>query len=192
MSVQIEDNDGTIEQHRIKEILDLRSRYVTTRNEVQASMRTGSLTNEDGAELIKAALDSFLLGVRPIILQSEHADVWHNEHIATVELTEARAQTDGHNNVPCIIQSDEMEIHGLGQLLKINATFDRKWRKLITHHGRFKDRVGDVMHNKSLPEHTEIINVNVFDEGFTTAEDALTQLGFEMTLEDIDSNEWQI
>jgi hypothetical protein len=192
MSVQIEDNDGTIEQHRIKEILDLRSDYITTRNEVRSAMRTGSLKDENGVELIKAALDSFLLGVRPVILQSEHADVWHNEHIATVKLNEARAQTKGHNNVPCIVEADEIDIHGLGQLLKINATFNRQWRKLITHHGRFKDRVGDVMHDKSLPEHTEVIDFRVFDEGFTTAEDVLTQLGFEMQLEDIDGDEWSI
>jgi hypothetical protein len=192
MSVEIEDTNGTIEQHRIKEILDLRSDYIVTRNEVQASMRTGSLKNKNGAELIKAQLDSFLLGVRPIILQSEHADVWRTEHIATVELDEARARTKGHNNVPCIVESDEIEIRGLGQLLKINATFNRKWRKLITHRGRFKNRVGDVVHDEGLPDHTEVIDIRVFDEAFTAAEDVLTELGFEMKLEDIDGDEWQI
>jgi hypothetical protein len=48
------------------------------------------------------------------------------------------------------------------------------------------------MHDESLPEHTEVIDFRVFDEGFTTAEDVLTELGFEMTLEDIDSDEWSI
>jgi hypothetical protein len=192
MSVQVEDTDGTIAQHRIKEILDLRSQYITTRNEVRASTRTGSLDNSDGAELIKASLDSFLLGVRPIILQSDFDTVWTDKHIATVELNEARAKTDGRDGTLCIVESDNIDIHGLGQLLKINATFTRQWRELTTHRGRFKDHVGDVIHDDSLPTHTEIIDFRTFDEGFTTAEDVLTELGFEMQLEDIDSDEWQI
>jgi hypothetical protein len=192
MSVQVEDTDGTIAQHRIKEILDLRSQYITTRNEVRASTRTGSLDNSDGAELIKASLDSFLLGVRPIILQSDFDTVWTDKHIATVELNEARAKTDGRDGTLCIVESDNIDIHGLGQLLKINATFNRQWRELTTHRGRFKDHVGDVIHDDSLPTHTEVIDFRTFDEGFTTAEDVLTELGFEMQLEDIDSDEWQI
>ena len=77
-------------------------------------------------------------------------------------------------------------------MLKINATFNRQWRELTTHRGRFKDHVGDVIHDDSLPTHTEVIDFRTFDEGFTTAEDVLTELGFEMQLEDIDSDEWQI
>jgi len=192
MSVQIEDNDNTIEQHRIKEILDLRSQYITTRNEVRASTRTESLSQADGAELIKASLDSFLLGVRPIILQSKYSDVWTDKHIATVKLDKSRSKTEGRNGTPCIIQSDEIDIHGLSQLLKINATFTRQWRELTENRGRFKDHVGDVIHDDTLPEHTEIIDFRTFDEGFTVAEDVLTELGFEMNLEDIDGDEWQV
>jgi hypothetical protein len=191
-TVQVEDTDGTIAQHRIKEVLDLRSQYITTRNEVRASTRTGSLDQADGAELIKASLDSFLLGVRPIILQSEHADVWTDRHIATVKLDESRAKTKGRNGTLCIVQSDEIDIHGLSQLLKINATFTRQWRELTENRGRFKNHVGDIVHDNSLPEHTEIIDFRTFDEGFTLAEDVITQLGFEMNLEDIDSDEWQV
>jgi hypothetical protein len=189
--VQVQDTDNTIESTRIKEILDLRSDYVIKRSEVRQSIRTGSIDNASGAEILKAVLDSFLLDIRTVILQSEYASVWTNEQIATIELPQRKSEAAGHGSQPSkIITADEIPLSGLSDLLKVNATVDRQWRRLVTHYGRFDDTAGEVLVDE--PVHTDVVSPSTFDAGFMRANDVLAELGLEMQLEDIDENEWQI
>lgn len=189
--VQVQDTDDTIESTRIKEILDLRSDYVIKRSEVRQSIRTGSIDNASGAEILKAVLDSFLLDIRTVILQSEYASVWTDEQIATIELPQRKEEAPGHGSQPSkIITADEIPLSGLSDLLKVNATIDRQWRRLVTHYGRFDDTAGEVLTDE--PVHTDVVSPSTFDAGFMRANDVLCELGLEMQLEDIDENEWQI
>ena len=182
--LSLTDDDDVVQTKRIKEILNLRHDYITARHEVRSSVRTADLSNADGAELLKSYLDSFLLDIRPIILQSEHADLWHTEHIATVELQQHRTTTGGHSGASVMVPADEIDIHGLGQLLKLNATFQRKWRRIHKHHGRFDDQVGEGVDQDNLPTHTEVIDHRVMDEAFTKANDILASLGLDIGLQE--------
>uniref|UniRef100_A0A445PPI1 Uncharacterized protein R5 n=1 Tax=viral metagenome TaxID=1070528 RepID=A0A445PPI1_9ZZZZ len=182
-SLSLSDSDDLVQKKRIKEILNLRHSYITARHEMQSSVRTGKLSNADGAELLKSRLDSFLLDIRPIILQSEHSNLWTTDHIGTIELQQRRTTTGGHCGAEVMVTADEIDINGLSQLLKINATFDRKWRRVHKHHGdRFSDRVGEVVDQSGLPDHTAVIDYRVFDEAFTKANDVLADLGLDVGL----------
>jgi hypothetical protein len=184
-ALSLKDDDGAVQTQRIKEILNLRNEYITARNEVRSAVRTADLDQADGAELLKATLDSFLLDVRPIILQSDHADLWTNQFIATVELQSRKTTTGGHSGTTVAIPDDEIDIHGLQQLVKLNAAFDRKWRKVHAHHGPgFDDRMGDIVSQDNLPVHTAIIDHRVLDEAFTKTNDVLADLGLDIGLSD--------
>ncbi|CCC41970.1 hypothetical protein [Haloquadratum walsbyi] len=185
-SLSLTDDDNVVQKKRIKEILNLRHGYITARHEIRSSVRTGNLSNADGAELLKSRLDSFLLDIRPIILRSEHASLWTTDHIGTIELQQRRTTMGGRGGPEVMVQGDEIDINGLGQLLKINATFDRKWRRVQKNHGRFSDRVGEVVDQDGLQHPTAVIDSRIFDEAFTKANDVLADLGLDVGLNEND------
>lgn len=185
-SLSLTDDDNVVQKKRIKEILNLRHGYITARHEIRSSVRTGNLSNADGAELLKSRLDSFLLDIRPIILRSEHASLWTTDHIGTIELQQRRTTMGGRGGPEVMVTADEIDIHGLSQLLKINATFDRKWRRVQKNHGRFSDRVGEVVDQDGLQHPTAVIDSRIFDEAFTKANDVLADLGLDVGLNEND------
>nr|WP_159373852.1 hypothetical protein [Haloquadratum walsbyi]SPC48771.1 uncharacterized protein R5 [Haloquadratum walsbyi] len=181
-SLSLSDDDDVVQKKRVKEILNLRHSYITARHEIRSSVRTGNLSDADGAELLKSRLDAFLLDIRPIILQSQHSSLWTTDHIGTIELQQRRTTIGGHSGAEVMVQADEIDIHGLSQLLKINATFDRKWRRVHKNHGRFNDRVGEVVDQDGLQHPTAVIDYRVFDEAFTKANDILADIGLDVGL----------
>lgn len=187
-TVELADDSEAVERTRIKQILEHRANYINTRSEARTLEETGRMRHRSAVESIKSKLDSFLLDIRPVVLDSEHADVWHSAHVATVELPE---HTTRRTNTPpphtdCIIPEERIEIHGLSDLLALDVTRKRQYHikrsKQRTRPDERSYRLGDAIDEYEA----SVVDVDVLDTGFSRANDVLSQVGLDLGLSDAD------
>jgi hypothetical protein len=195
--LSLNDEDDAVKRQRIKEILKYRSEYIKTRADIEANRKTGELENVYAMSQLKAVLDSFLLDIRPVILQSRFEDVWFDERV--YELTiEERKQTD----MGMISQSGrvlpriEINIEGLVEVVNQEVVFTRQWHEYDEVEPP-TDKYGHTMPWEKTPwdrpdptgeplGETEVttIPIDILDTGFKIANDVLLEIGLDVGLSD--------
>lgn len=199
--LSLDDDDDAVKRQRIKEILKYRSEYIKTRADIEANRKTGELENVYAMSQLKAVLDSFLLDIRPVILQSRFEDVWFDERV--YELTiEERKQTDMGmlSQSGRVLPRIEIDITGLVQVVNQEVVFTREWHEYDEVEPP-TDAHGHIMHWDETPwdrpdptgeplgeKEVTTIPIDVLDTGFKIANDVLLEIGLDVGLSD-DSNE---
>jgi|APHM01.1.fsa_nt_gi hypothetical protein len=194
--LSINDDDNAVKRQRIKEILNYRSQYITTRADVEATRKTGKANNVEAVTELKAVLDSYLLDIRPVILQSQYEDVWYDKHIYNFTLTEHIEEKPMLSKPAKILPRKQIEITGLVQLVKQDIVIAREWHvhKDIApptdKRGRAMDwedspfdrpsQTGDSLGEREL----SALPVDILDTGFKIANDVLLEIGLDVGLSD--------
>jgi len=199
--LSLDDDDDAVKRQRIKEILKYRSEYIKTRADIEANRKTGELENVYAMSQLKAVLDSFLLDIRPVILQSGFEDVWFDERV--YELTiEERKQTDMGmlSQSGRVLPRIEIDITGLVEVVNQEVVFTRQWHEYdeveppTDKHGHtmsWEDTPWDRPDPTGKPlgeKEVTTIPIDVLDTGFKIANDVLLEIGLDVGLSD-DSNE---
>lgn len=114
---------------RIKEILDIKHKYIDTRASVKIDYETGQSSKAESVTILKGILDSFLLDLRPLILNSQYSGIWNNHTITTLHLEQNMKRTNTMLSKPTIgVPEEIVEIEGLQQMVRTPATIERQYR----------------------------------------------------------------
>jgi len=114
---------------RIKEILDIKHKYIDTRASVKIDYETGQSSKAESVTILKGILDSFLLDLRPLILNSQYSGIWNNHTITTLHLEQNLKRENTMLSKPTIgVPEEIVEIEGLQQMVRTPATIERQYR----------------------------------------------------------------
>ncbi|CCC41964.1 hypothetical protein [Haloquadratum walsbyi] len=194
--LSINDDDGDVKRQRVKEILNYRSQYIKTRADVESARKSGEVGNVQAITQLKAVLDSFLLDIRPVILQSQHEDVWYDRHVYNITLDEHIEKEPTLSKPAEILPRRQIEITGLVQLIQQDIVVAREWheyndiRKPTNRDGiamEWEDSPFDRPSHTGDPlGETELsaLPVDVLDSGFKIANDVLLEIGLDVGLSD--------
>ena len=199
--LSLEDEDDAVKRQRIKEILKYRSDYIKTRADIEANRKTGELENVYAMSQLKAVLDSFLLDVRPVILQSQFSDVWFDEPVYELTIQEQKQTDMGMlSQSGRVLPRIEIEIEGLVEVVNQEVVFTRQWHKYdeveppTNEYGRVLDWE-DTPFDRPDPTgeplgETEVttIPIDILDTGFKIANDVLLEIGLDVGLSDESSD----
>ena len=199
--LSLDDDDDAVKRQRIKEILKYRSEYIKTRADTEANRKTGELENVYAISQLKAVLDSFLLDIRHIILQSQFDDVWFSEPVYELTIEEQKQTDMGMlSQSGRVLPRIEIEIEGLVEVVNQEVVFTRQWHEYdeveppVNEHGRvldWEDTPWDRPDPTGKPlgeKEVSTIPIDVLDTGFKIANDVLLEIGLDVGLSD-DSNE---
>ena len=199
--LSLDDEDDAVKRQRIKEILKYRSDYIKTRADIEANRKTGELENVYAMSQLKAVLDSFLLDVRPVILQSQFSDVWFDEHVYSLTIQEQKQTDMGMlSQSGRVLPRIEIEIEGLVEVVNQEVVFTRQWHEYdeveppTDAHGHTMpwedtpfdrpDPTGEPLGEKQV----STIPIDVLDTGFKIANDVLLEIGLDVGLSDESSD----
>ena len=199
--LSLDDDDDAVKRQRIKEILKYRSEYIKTRADIEANRKTGELENVYAMSQLKAVLDSFLLDIRPVILQSRFEDVWFDERVYELTIEEQKKTDMGMiSKSGRVLPRIEINITGLVQVVNQEVVFTREWHEYDEVEPP-TDSHGHIMHWDEAPwdrpdptgeplgeKEVTTIPIDVLDTGFKIANDVLLEIGLDVGLSD-DSNE---
>jgi len=195
--LSLDDEDDAVKRQRIKEILKYRSDYIKTRADIEANRKTGELKNVYAMSQLKAVLDSFLLDIRPVILQSQFDDVWFSEPVYELTIQEQKQTDMGMlSQSGRILPRIEINIEGLVEVVNQEVVFTRQWHKYdeveppTDAHGHtmpWEDTPWDRPDPTGEPlGETEVttIPIDILDTGFKIANDVLLEIGLDVGLSD--------
>jgi hypothetical protein len=199
--LSLDDEDDAVKRQRIKEILKYRSDYIKTRADIEANRKTGELKNVYAMSQLKAVLDSFLLDIRPVILQSQFDDVWFSEPVYELTIQEQKQTDMGMlSQSGRVLPRIEINIEGLVEVVNQEVVFTRQWHKYdeveppTDAHGHtmpWEDTPWDRPDPTGEPlGETEVttIPIDILDTGFKIANDVLLEIGLDVGLSD-DAND---
>jgi hypothetical protein len=176
-----DDRDDLAQDHRLNEILKTRRRVLEHRTQLRHAIHRGELHEIHAATEYRDVLESYLIDLEPVFIDSDKAHVWHREHIGTWTLKIPGDKPTGpaFRGQGTESMAREASVHGLSDILAMPNP--------ITITQEMPTRNGT-----DTEEHEFQIPFELLDRAFRTANRALNDWGLELQLEPDDGDEWSI